>query len=55
MSEMSANLCPFRAVFNFGKSQKSQGAIIIIIIPLVKFKTRSPHVRCLLIFCAAKY
>jgi hypothetical protein len=26
MSEISANLCPFRAVFNFGKSQKSQGA-----------------------------
>jgi hypothetical protein len=24
MSGMSANLCPFRAFFNFGKSQKSQ-------------------------------
>jgi hypothetical protein len=26
MSGMSANHCPFRAFFNFGKSQKSQGA-----------------------------
>jgi hypothetical protein len=24
MSGMAANLCPFRAFFNFGKSQKSQ-------------------------------
>jgi hypothetical protein len=26
MSVSSANLCPFRTVFNFGKSQKLQGA-----------------------------
>jgi hypothetical protein len=26
MSGMSENLCPFRTFFNFGKSQKSQGA-----------------------------
>jgi hypothetical protein len=26
VSGISANLCPFRAFFNLGKSQKSQGA-----------------------------